>query len=440
MTIVSLAFGTFTQQLLAFRPFPTSDDTLKPGNIQRSEDWGATGTALNHNPVVAYELSTPMTLKAAVNTAAFIKNTQAITAFCPTGNCTWPLTPSLAICGACTEYSYYQTQCFQNKCNNTQGFCPTFCKYTMPSGSVATLGDYTQSPSIANNFGIGRIGFQVMQGNGFVYKPNDTRLYVSNFDVFGAPCGYKQINIWPNQSTVASECALWFCVQSFNTTISKSHQTQTVVQSFPTVVNSSMWIGDGANINNNITFMDLPSTMMPRPHANFAVNWQAQDLVESYLLTTMNGTVVIDSINREPSNDVVDALWAASGDLDGWIKNLAAGMTNFVRTVRPQSDSMYDGTGYELGVEVRWGWIVLPVALVLASLLMLVAGIIRTRHNRISAWKGSPLAFLFMDVDPAIREQAAGQFDVYDGLRDAVGGNKVVMEKGGVAGRMLKLA
>lgn len=110
-----------------------------------------------------------------------------------------------------------------------------------------------------------------MPSEGFVYKPNDTRLYVSNFDVFGAPFEYNQIEIWPNQSFVASQCALWFCVQSFNTTMLNSHQTQTVVQFFPTVVNSNMWVGDGANVNNNITFTDLPPTMMPRPHANFAV-------------------------------------------------------------------------------------------------------------------------------------------------------------------------
>lgn len=63
-----------------------------------------------------------MTLKAAVITGALLQNIQPITASCPTGNCTWPLAPSLAICGACTEYSYYQTRCFQNNCNNTQGF------------------------------------------------------------------------------------------------------------------------------------------------------------------------------------------------------------------------------------------------------------------------------------------------------------------------------
>lgn len=274
-----------------------------------------------------------------------------------------------------------------------------------------------------------------MLSEGFVYKPNDTRLYVSNFDVFGAPSEYNQIEKWPNQSTVASECALWF-----NTTMLNSHQIQTVVQSFLTVVNSNMWVGDGANVNNNITFTDLPPTMMPRLYTNFAVGWLTQSTVGFYLHTTMNGTVVIDSINQKASSDVVDALWVASGDLDKWIKNLAASMTNFVRTHRPQSDSMYNGTGYDLGVEVRWGWIVLPDALVLASLLMLVAGIIRTRHNGISAWKGSPLAFLFMDVDPVIEEQAAGQFDVYNSLRDAVGGNKVVMETGGVTGRMFKLA
>ena len=46
ITITALAFTTFTQQLIAIRPFPVTEGPLKPGNIPRSELWdNITGNA-----------------------------------------------------------------------------------------------------------------------------------------------------------------------------------------------------------------------------------------------------------------------------------------------------------------------------------------------------------------------------------------------------------
>ena len=39
VTITALAFTTFTQQLIAIRSFPVNEDSLKPGNLPRSELW-----------------------------------------------------------------------------------------------------------------------------------------------------------------------------------------------------------------------------------------------------------------------------------------------------------------------------------------------------------------------------------------------------------------
>ncbi|KAF2770570.1 hypothetical protein EJ03DRAFT_382020, partial [Teratosphaeria nubilosa] len=52
---------------------------------------------------------------------------------CPSGTCTWPLTPSIAVCGGCVNTTYTQ------KCYNSTGL--GFCDYALPSGSVATLAE-----------------------------------------------------------------------------------------------------------------------------------------------------------------------------------------------------------------------------------------------------------------------------------------------------------
>lgn len=77
---------------------------------------------------------------------------------------------------------------------------------------------------------------------------------------------------------------------------------------------------------------------------------------------------------------------------------------------------------------MRWPWIILPVALVIWSLIILVTTMIKTAKSPVRAWKGSPLAVLFMDVDDQIKETAVAQLDVYNGLQRSVGRMKLKME------------
>ena len=93
---------------------------------------------------------------------------QPVTANCPSGNCTWPITPSLAVCGACAASTYTLA------CGNS------FCNYTMPSGSVIPL----INPEKVD-YGT---GFAVVSGKGSKWNSSIyDKLYIANFDVVGAP-------------------------------------------------------------------------------------------------------------------------------------------------------------------------------------------------------------------------------------------------------------
>ena len=77
---------------------------------------------------------------------------------------------------------------------------------------------------------------------------------------------------------------------------------------------------------------------------------------------------------------------------------------------------------------MRWRWIILPAVLVLSSLLILIVTIVKTARSPVQAWKGSPLALLFTDVDQDIRRRAEGRIDVYQSLEDSVGKIEVMMK------------
>ena len=310
---------------------------------------------------------------------------------------------------------------------------------TMPSGSNITLVNFTQGAE-----GIGGVAFQVIPGKGATYNSSDTsRLYVANFDIFGAPASVQTaeqlVAAWPNESTVASECALWFCVQTLNTTVAKSNQQQKVIETFSTMVNSHLDGGSGAS---NVTFAELPPSMQSRAPANYNVDFFASGALSDYLSTTLSGNVTVDIESEGYSNDVVQAIWYASADLNGWIDNVAASMSQVVRTYTPQSDSVYDGTASILIYEyqVHWGWITMPAMLVASSVVLLVVAIARTNRHPVCAWQGSPLTLLYMKLDPTTRNHAAGRLDAYDGLQDSIGKIGVFLERDQVGSRTFRRA
>lgn len=143
-----------------------------------------------------------------------------------------------------------------------------------------------------------------------------------------------------------------------------------------------------------------------------------------------DGNIQVGGGGQLPSSDFVQAIWYASadpGDLNDWTQTLARGITNVIRTTAPQPSGLYDGKAYQLGIRVRWAWIILPASLVLASLIILMSTIIRTRRSRVEGWKSSPLTLLFMEVDGDIRKRASGQAGRRDGLRSSTGRIKVTM-------------
>src|SRR5579859_3290104 len=135
---------------------------------------------------------------------------EPISANCPTGNCTWPITPSLAVCAECSPSKY------EENCDSI------FCNYTMPSGSQVRLEnpgeDYEQG------------GFAVLQSHGAKYNASlQDKLYIANFDVIGWPYLESPQNA-STQRLTASECAMWMCVQAYNISTRSNRQSQTIVQ------------------------------------------------------------------------------------------------------------------------------------------------------------------------------------------------------------------
>ena len=329
-----------------------------------------------------------------------------IAANCPTGNCTWPVTPSLAICGECSPSTY------EIHCSNVS------CKYTMPSRSTMTLIN-----PLSTFLGP---GFAVKSGRGGKYNASlHDKLYIANFDVVGA--GYHSLTQgFNNATTKASECAMWMCIQAYKVSTHTNNQVQTLVQSF-SYINSTEASG---SVFANYTFPTLPAEMHATPGANYSVSLAGQGGFYQTLSAMFNGTANVDISNSAAFSDPVDAIWKHSANLDPWIKQVALSMTNALRnsSTGQSDDAIYAGTGYQLGVSVRWPWIALPAAVVLASLLFLAIVMVQTSRSPVEAWKGNPLAFLFFDVEQEMKRNVVGHTDRFNGIENSVSDARVMLK------------
>lgn len=249
-----------------------------------------------------------------------------------------------------------------------------------------------------------------------------------NVDVFGPPYGLDLYETVPTPSNV--ECALWACIQVYNTTVKSTVQHQTIAAVYDTI-----HYQEGLLVDGTIKFPHLPADMDPANETNFSASVLPYVQLRNYLLPVMNGTSYLTHTDGQIyTSDLVRGIWNGTTDMDSWISNLATSMTNVIRSTNTSSRPQYNGTPYELMVIVRWKWIVLPAALVAMSILFLIAVIIRTAYSPVQSWKGNLLTMFLFELDEDIKDAAVDQVDKYRGLDKAIGRKRVrsTKERSGV--------
>jgi hypothetical protein len=237
--------------------------------------------------------------------------------FCSTGNCTWPIIPTLAVCGACT------TETYATSCNSTN------CNYTLPDRTVATASALQEDGNA--------LLFTVLSSEGKIYNASSpTTPYIANFDVIGAPWTSE---VWTN--ITASECALWFCVQAYNISVENSRQSQSLVKSWSTIADTEPF--DGIS---NRTFIDIPADFNVSPNTTFYVGGESVRAIKEALPQYLEGTV-LNGDGYQYSSNYIEALWNASSNMDALVSNLALSITNGMILQQPAlSSAPYYSTRY----------------------------------------------------------------------------------------------
>ncbi|KAK4692436.1 hypothetical protein P7C71_g4768, partial [Lecanoromycetidae sp. Uapishka_2] len=193
----------------------------------------------------------------------------------------------------------------------------------------------------------------------------------------------------------ATECALYLCVQTLNTSVQNGILNQKTIKT---------WFNNSA-ADTGYSTLSPPASGGQAPR-NYNVSPLAKIPLAQFLEKTF--TVNMSAINlfgntalenmmlTEWSSDVAQALWNVE-DLDGLMSNLADRMTDALRNQFADASNSPQGDVFilETYVYVSWPWLILPVVLVLLSSVILLASIVTSLGTSNVVWKNSSLAVLF---------------------------------------------
>lgn len=350
---------------------------------------------------------------------------------CATGNCTWPIVPTLGVCGACIDMQ----DRLDIACGGIWNPDPDACYYNITGGlnftrrrSMAEWND--TSPVFAAGEGSGHIftredvvGEGVMVGNisfNFIGQSYSEFVHANRGDNSpGNETTYSRANV------LAVECGLWQCLQARSINASNGVVKDTLLS-----FRNGEKVYDDAR--RNIRFKDDPSFNIPNVSTYDVMPSSRSDTaMQNTLVGALSGSITIngnwdvnyapgavserftDALQRNGIGSAMDCLhaaWVHADDISKWWARLAKSLTNNVRTngmLLEEEHERYAGTAWVevVHIEVRWMWLIFPAVLVMLSGFFLMATMIASWHTGLKPWKSFALPVLYSRLEDGLQEE-----------------------------------
>ncbi|OAA73444.1 arginase family protein [Cordyceps fumosorosea ARSEF 2679] len=397
--IITHGFETFSQQMVDYvaRPvvFKNEAERSAPANL-RSDYW---------DNVEQRDSSTNLTLqlstKAAIYTGIIAHEIPVLMPSCDTGNCSWPVFPSLAVCGECKPKSV-MVQCNGEGCTHS----------VSPSTSVIVL------------HGDGNEAFRVRPITEHPsLKDQGSTAYLSVFEALAA-AEYKS-----KSNSTAFECALWACMQAYDTAMNDGHLSQNV---------TTMW--NETRVENatsahleEYVFVNFPTQMNTLERSRHAISTRAVQAIRRFMDGLTDGWYE-DNVGRVRfSSDWAEAIHDGMPTMSKWMEQLTLSLSNeFRRHGKMQDDHSikYEGSATKMAsfVKVKWFWMIYPPLCLIISVYYLFATILAGVRDDVAIWKGDSMPMLFSCIHPDILQLGAGKMDTHKGL-DELGRHGIALAK-----------
>jgi hypothetical protein len=225
-----------------------------------------------------------------------------------------------------------------------------------------------------------------------------------------------------------TQCLFYFCIQLFNVSVSNGEVSSFITDTSPKLdtVNLTAGTDQGyqiypynlsapANFTSNEILADYPVDGYPSavPSSMFVVDTRIfYGLVMALGPMFTRGPINLNmnAQTGSPGLDVTEVLYYRD-DLSSVMAEVATSFSTYLRSL-PGPNNRAIGTAWKMEtfIHVRWGWLILPILVVLMGVAFLLSAIIRTR--RLAVWKSSILAILFHGLGEQHTRQAQGLIEM----------------------------
>ncbi|RDA87087.1 hypothetical protein CP532_0168 [Ophiocordyceps camponoti-leonardi (nom. inval.)] len=399
--LVTHGLETFSQQMFVYVQAPSvnMNQMSRPAPAPfRSDYWD---NVVERGVQSGYSLA--LSTKSAVYSGILAAQVRDLEPRCDTANCTWPVIPTLAICGQCDAVQV-KVQCSKQS---------KACVFGVSSNTNLTLPNPAEIEA-----------FRVNPVNAGLDDPSEQNMtYVSAFDMLSVTQRRG------STKTNAAKCALWLCLKAYNISVTNGRSQQTLL----TTWNMSQFeAATNAHADEHV-FTNIPKLLNTRQRSRYSVSDRSLKALRNFLGLLTNGNFENASNIINFSSDWIEALWQATADIDVWMETLCMSLTNELRehgTIRDPYEMSYDGVASTMTnyVHVKWRWMLYPVFLFAISLYYLLTTVVVGARDGVSAWKCDSLPMLFSRIHPTILAMALDKMDVPSGLDD-LGKSRVALVK-----------
>lgn len=266
---------------------------------------------------------------------------------------------------------------------------------------------------------------------GLVDKHNRINSSMSTFTTIYYSNGYSTDCTRDHGKVTATECMLYWCIQSLSTEVKSSVLTETSTSPRSMIHNTTQPRREFYLDDNGVRYyVSKDGGFGAQGVESFLMN----DIFSAGNATNKYGT------NAGASNDIVSILSNKAFDHYGNSKSTGnttgtAGLSEIVTRV---ADSMsanirtavtYDNTSrpaigttweQETFINVRWPWLILPLLLDVLALVFLVFVVVSTKRSNTQVWKSSQMVTIFHGFtfrEQMDMEKAHGMIDMEDVAR-----------------------
>ena len=334
---------------------------------------------------------------------------------CPGNLCNWTDVTTLGVCASCDDVLASMTTACQQHWQSPQGsFYLNACNFTFSNGPMLQ--------GLVGEAGAGGVYSQTLWNSSGV----DLTLSrdESNTPQPALLSAFSAIKIAPFDQPLdelkleqAMQCGFNFCAKQYSNITSINGTT-----SLGPFVETDLDINGRYQADDKVmTVLSPDNGTQNFRNTSFTINEADFASLGAYLAELFSvGYTNLNSIDRStffntPSTPVIGSSLQSSPNINDTLKAIAAGMTEAIRTNVNGSSAIGSGYVMKTYIHVSWGWLALPITLMIMTLVLLIRVILMTHRAHVIPWKSSALALLFHSIDSGLQTSHIGnQQDLND--------------------------